>query len=79
MRRIVLIALFVVLLFLDFALVPMALLLVLIGGMLGVIGFTHMLPFSLFSLAVGAVLIWLTYLVGKAVFIPRSPHRPIAD
>jgi hypothetical protein len=78
MRRAALIGAFVVLLLLDFAIVPMAFMLIVLGVGLGVIAhITGMLPLGLFSLVLSGVLIWLTYVVGKAAFVVAPPERPI--
>jgi hypothetical protein len=77
MRRILLIAALVVLLFIDISIVPMTLLLIILGGLFGAVGQVgHWLPLSLFSLALGGSLLWLTALIWKALQA-SSGERPI--
>ncbi len=79
MRRMLLIAALVVLLFLDISLLPMALLLIIIGGAFGSVGQGgHWLPLSVFSLLLGATLIWLTIIVWRA-FRALSSERSMAS
>jgi hypothetical protein len=79
MRRVLLMGAFVVLVVFDLAIVPMALFLIILGGVFGAVGQGgHWLPLSLFSLAIGGGLLWLTAVIWKALRA-SSGERPITS
>jgi hypothetical protein len=76
MRRALLIVLLVVLLLIDASIIPMAFMLVLLGGLFTFsvhgVHSGSWLPTILFSLALVGGLVWLTVIVGQAML--RSPR-----
>ena len=72
MRRVLLIAALVVLLLIDISILPMALLLISLGGAFASVGLGGpWLPLTIFSVVVGGGLIWLITIAAKALRCPR--------
>jgi hypothetical protein len=75
MRRSWLFLAFAVLIFIDISILPMAVLLIYLGAILAPVDHGSWFPLTVFSAVVGAGLIWLTVIVGKALRRARPAPR----